>query len=88
MDTETTYGAPAICHVNNWSSTDGTSHGTTATELVTMSYAQFDYGWSPTATFAAYGTTVDAATYGVTFYPANGTGRVVTMDSNWMLADF
>lgn len=41
MDTETTYGAAAVCHVNNWSATAGSLDGTKATELVTMDYAMF-----------------------------------------------
>lgn len=87
-DEDTAYGAPAVCHFINWSTTAGTTDSTTATELTTMTTTMFNYGWAPTATFSSYGSTVSAATYGVTFWPENGTGRAVTMNADSTEADF
>ena len=85
---DTAYGAPAVCHFITWSSVSGTTHAVEATELTTMTTAMFNFGWAPTATFASHGTDVASATYGVTFWPDNGTGRAVTSNSDTNSADF
>lgn len=79
--TDTAQGAPVICHFTYFSGTSAATHATTAQRLYLWTHAQWGAGTVPTATFAAPGTSVVVATYGVVFAPVNGASTVLGVQS-------